>query len=51
MIPAEQVCINFFNRPVDHTTTITAIYPQPNGWLKPWPPGFFDQLENDLAKL
>ncbi|MCP4696587.1 MAG: DUF3696 domain-containing protein [Gammaproteobacteria bacterium] len=52
LIPADQVHINFFNRPVDRdTATITPIRSQPNGRLKPWPPGFFDQLENDLSKL
>lgn len=52
LIPAEEVCVNFFTRPMQSDSTkVISIRSSPNGRLTPWPEGFFDQIENDLSRL
>ena len=52
LISSDDVRISFFSRPIGtDNSKITAIQTSQGGRLSPWPAGFFDQLENDLAKL
>jgi predicted ATPase len=52
ILPPENLLINFFERPMlESSTSITQIRTSIDGRLKPWPKGFFDQIENDLSRL
>lgn len=52
VINSESVVFNYFrNFSAEGRSEITQIFPDAEGALERWPPGFFDQIERDLARL
>lgn len=49
--PTSVVFDHFQNYPDEGHSEITQISPDIDGTLDAWPPGFFDQIERDLARL
>lgn len=50
MISPEEVSFHYFDR-IDGKTIVTSPQIDEDGRLSSWPPGFFDQHEENLAKL
>lgn len=52
LVSPDDVLVNFFEIGQDRTTArVRQLEIGPRGDLSSWPGGFFDQIENDLAKL
>jgi predicted ATPase len=52
LIDANQVVIHYFRKSEDGAQTeVTRINLDPDGSLQEWPPGFLDQIANDLSRL
>ena len=51
LLPADDVCLHYFQRNVDGVIDITSPTVGPDGMLSHWPSGFFDEWDRSLDQL